>query len=732
MTQLPDLDRLTLDERASLTSGGGLWTTKAIERAGLPEIRLSDGPHGVRWEKVPATCFPPAVALGSSWDPRLLRRVGDALGGEAAALGVHVLLGPGINIKRSPLCGRNFEYLSEDPLLSGVLGAALIDGIQSRGVAASLKHFAVNNQETNRMRVSADLDERTLREIYLAGFEHAVKAARPWTVMCSYNRINGEYASQHRWLLTEVLREEWGFDGLVVSDWGAVNDRVAALRAGLDLEMPAPNKVTDELVAAAVRQGELEREVLDQAARRVLMLIGRVVDRPAAEPYDPEEHHRLAREVAGQCAVLLKNDGVLPLDPAASVAVVGELARTPRYQGAGSSQLVPTRLDDALTELRAMSGAEIPFAAGYRLDATGHDPALVAEARAVASAAEVTVVFLGLPDGEESEGYDRDHLDLPAGQLAVLTAVAGTGTRVVVVLSNGGVVKTSAFDDQAAAILEGWLLGQAGGGAVADILLGVVNPSGRLTETVPLRLEDTPSYLNFPGEADHVRYGEGVFVGYRYHDAVDGPVAYPFGHGLSYTTFAYSDLTVTTHGEAVEVSATITNTGTRTGAEVVQLYVSAPSADVRRPVRELRGFAKVTLEPGESAPVAFTLGARDFAYFHPGHRRWTVERGTALVQLGASSRDLRLSGEVRLAGNEPQSRLTPDSTLAEWMSVPEGRAVLTREMRPPTGSGLPASRFLEDHYVRTVGSVPLRRLARIPGAYLDSTRLDALAAEANG
>ncbi|GII92463.1 glycoside hydrolase family 3 C-terminal domain-containing protein [Sinosporangium siamense] len=734
MIHARDLDRLTLEERASLTTGSGLWTTRAIERAGIPELRLTDGPHGVRWEEIPATCFPPAVALGSSWDAGLLVRVGAALGAEAAAFGVHVLLGPGVNIKRSPLCGRNFEYLSEDPHVSGVLGAALIEGVQSTGVAASLKHFAVNNQETNRMQVSAEVDERTLREIYLAAFEYAVKTARPWTVMCSYNRINGEYASQNHWLLTEVLRDEWGYDGMVVSDWGAVGDRVAALRAGLDLEMPATSEAAAALVPAAVRGGDLAEADVDRSARRVLQLADRVTARPPAQPYDDdmkERHHRLAREVAGQCAVLLKNDGVLPLAPAASLAVVGELARTPRYQGAGSSKLVPTRLDDALTELRAVHTPPVPFAAGYRLDGAP-DPALVAEARAAAEAADVTVVFLGLPDGEESEGYDRTHLDLPAAQLAAFAAVAETATRVVVVLSAGGVVTTTAFDDRAGAILAGWLLGQAGGGAVADVLTGAVNPSGRLTETIPLRLEDTPSYLNFPGDPDHVRYGEGVFVGYRYHDAVDGPVAYPFGHGLSYTTFAYSDLTVVRRDDTVEVSAVITNTGTRQGSEVPQVYVSAPAADVRRPLRELRAFTKVTLAPGESTTVVFSLGSRDFAYFHPTRRTWTVEEGTALIFVGASSRDLRLSGEVKLEGNAPESRLTPDSSLAEWMATPGGRAVLSREMQPPAGSGLPPSRFLSDHYVKTVGSVPLSRLARIPGAYLDLTTLAALADEANG
>ncbi|MGV9302188.1 glycoside hydrolase family 3 C-terminal domain-containing protein [Nonomuraea sp. NPDC003727] len=767
------MNDLTIAEKASLTSGASLWTTKPVDRAAIPSITLSDGPHGVRRQivggdhlgighSIPATCMPPAVALGSSWDADLLRRVGAALGTEARSLGVQVLLGPGINIKRSPLCGRNFEYLSEDPLVSGVLGAALVEGLQSRGVGAALKHFAANNQETNRLRVSAEVDERTLREIYLAGFEHVIKQARPWTVMCAYNKVNGEYASQNRWLLTQVLREEWGFDGLVMSDWGAVDDRVAGVRAGLDLEMPTSGGVTDAQIVEAVRDGRLDPELLDLAAQRVLALVARAQAAqpeavraaragaaPGAFPHagtpdftrayeaaqaggavaiavaGAEEHHRLAREVAGQCAVLLKNDGVLPLAPTASVAVVGELARTPRYQGAGSSQIIPTRLDDALSEMRAAAGADLPFAPGYRLDSSEPDDELVAQARAVAAAADVTVVFLGLPEGEESEGYDRTHLDLPAGQRALLDTVTATAARTVVVLSNGGVVTVSEWDAKVAAILEGWLLGQAGGGAVADILFGVVNPSGRLAETIPLRLEDTPSYLNFPGDPDEVRYGEGVFVGYRYHDAVDGEVSYPFGHGLSYTSFAYSDLTVSVTGTdeeiAVEVAARVTNTGGRHGREVVQLYVSAPSATVRRPVRELRGFTKLALEPGESAEVRFTLGYRDFAYFDVAGGRWQAESGTARVHVGASSRDLRLSADVGLdvAGRRPV--LTPDSPLGDWFADSAGRTALLDVVREP-------SRFLTDDYVKTIGSIPLSRLARFPGSKIDPESLEELAA----
>lgn len=712
-----------LEDQAALTSGDGLWTTKAV--AGLPSITLTDGPHGVRHTS-PATCFPPAVALGSSWDPALLRRVGEALGVEARSLDVQVLLGPGVNIKRSPLCGRNFEYLSEDPRLSGVLGAALVTGVQSQRVGACVKHFAANNQETGRMRVSSEADERTLREIYLPAFEHVVKTAKPWTVMCSYNRINGEYASQNRWLLTEVLREEWGFDGVVVSDWGAVNDRVAALRAGLDLEMPTTGGFTDAQLVDAVRRGDLPSALVDQAADRVRALVTRsllaALGAASSDAFDAVAHHALAREVAAQCAVLLKNDGVLPLTPGDSIAVVGELARSPRYQGAGSSQLTPTQLDNTLSFM-----GDVAFAPGYRLDTPAQDPQLEEEARQVASGASVTVVFLGLPAAQESEGFDREHLDLPANQLAILSAVASTGTRVVVVLANGGVVTTSGWDGQAGAILEGWLLGQAGGGAIADLLFGVVSPSGRLAETIPVRLADTPSYLTFPGEFDRVRYAEGVFVGYRHHDAVEGEVGYPFGHGLTYTTFAYSDLVLSSDGRdeeaTVTVSFTVTNTGSRAGAEVAQVYVSAPSQVVRRPVRELRAWEKVHLSPGESAMLRFTLKFRDFAYFDPSGG-WTAEGGPVGIHVGASSRDLRLSGTVPLDITPPRPVLTEESSLAEWVAVPAGRSVLAEEMSPE-------SRFLTDDYIRTIGSVPLSRLARYPGTGLHPSRLPLLIAKAN-
>lgn len=749
------LARLTLEEKASLLSGHDFWHTQPVERDGetlVPAVMVTDGPHGLRkqataadhlgiGDSVPATCFPTAAALGSSWDRDLLFRVGVALGRETRANDVAVLLGPGVNIKRSPLCGRNFEYLSEDPHVAGELAAPLVEGIQSQGVGTSLKHFAANNQEADRMRVSADVDERTLREIYLPAFERVVKDAQPWTVMCSYNKVNGTYASQDPWLLTDVLRDEWGFEGLVVSDWGAVRDRVAAVSAGLDLEMPASGGRTDAEVVAAVREGRLDEAVVDTAARRVLELVARSQPAPTGDApatFDVAAHHALAREAAAAGTVLLRNEPVgdddtplLPLDPAAGgLVVVGELARTPRYQGAGSSQVNPTRLDDALTALRSAVGHDVPFAPGYTVaegPATDRAPAeLVAEAVGLARAASTVVVFLGLPASYESEGYDRTHLDLPADQVALLEAVAGANPRVVVVLSNGSVVSVAGWERRAPAIVEGWLGGQAGGSGVVDVLTGGVNPSGRLTETVPLRLEDTPAFGNFPGELGHVRYGEGLLVGYRWYDARDAAVAYPFGHGLSYTTFAYDDVTAVTTGSgadaAVRVSVRVTNTGRRAGAEVVQVYVGDPQAQVSRPVRELKGFERVELEPGASRVVTVDLDARALSYWHPVLRRWVVEGGEFVVSVGASSRDLRGEVTVAVDGEDVTLPLHALSTVAEAMAHP----VVGEGVRALVHGGAVA-----DDMLGMIGDMPLVVVADFGMAGFDRAALDDLVAAAN-
>ncbi|GAA1727967.1 glycoside hydrolase family 3 C-terminal domain-containing protein [Brachybacterium phenoliresistens] len=711
---------LTLEEKASLTSGRDFWSLEGLERLGVPSIMVTDGPHGLRKQRtggdhvgltdsVPATCFPPAVGLSAAFDPDLARRVGEALGLEAAIEDVAVLLGPGINIKRSPLCGRNFEYMSEDPIVSGEIGAGLVQGIQSRGVGSSLKHFAVNNQETERLRVSADVDPRPLREIYLRGFQRVVRDAQPWTVMCSYNRINGVYASEDPWLLTDVLRGEWGFEGVVVSDWGAVDDRVAGLPAGLDLEMPSSGGRTDAQLVAAVREGRLEESALDLAADRLLELIRRAQERPAQPgPLDVDAHHALAREVAGRAIVLLKNeDALLPLAPEARLAVIGEFARTPRYQGAGSSQITPTRLDVPLEEIRALSRGEVGFAPGFTTDGSGDVAALRAEAVELAGKAEVAVVFLGLPDAAESEGYDREHIDLPADQLALLDAVLEANPRTVVVLSNGSVVALP-FADRVPAILEGWLLGQAGGGALADVLLGAVNPSGRLAETIPLRLEDTPAFGNFPGEHGHVRYGEGLLVGYRWYDAKDLAVRYPFGHGLSYTSFAYGEATaaLTAAGD-IAVTVPVTNTGDQAGREVVQLYTALPGSSVQRPPRELKAFASVELAPGETRPVELLVRREDLAHWDVRVERWIVEGGTYTLEIGASSRDLRAAASIEVEGDPVDLPITLSSTFEELLAHPVAGPALQAALDARYGDA-------DSHLLTMIGNFPVDRLDGFP------------------
>jgi beta-glucosidase len=739
---------LSVPQKAALCLGSDFWHTAPVSEAGIEAIMLSDGPHGLRKQpergadaglraSEPATCFPTASALGCSWDPGLAREVGEALGAEARAQNIAVVLGPGINIKRHPLCGRNFEYFSEDPCLSGQLAAAMVDGLQSQRVGGCVKHFAANNQETDRMRVSADADERTLREIYLPAFEHVVTAARPWLVMCSYNKVNGVYASQHRWLLTDVLRGEWGFDGVVVSDWGAVHDRVAALRAGLDLEMPPKLGVSDRAIVAAVESGELDEAVLDRSAGRVLRLVHRSRDREPAS-LDAAAHHALARRAAAQSMVLLKNDGVLPLTgaPGLTVAVIGEFARTPRFQGAGSSQVSPTQVDVPLDELAAaLPGATLRFAPGYGIGDDSADPDLAAEALRAAAGADVVVAFLGLPPADESEGFDRAHMDLPGAQSSLVTrlAEAAPGTPVVAVLFNGGAVRTSTWDHAASAVLECWLAGQATGSALADVLTGAVSPSGRLAETIPLRLADCPAYLNFPGEEGHVRYGEGVFAGYRGYDALDRPVAYPFGHGLSYSTFSYRDLEISQAGSAdagdlaVTVRCTIANTGGRAAQEVVQVYVADPAAAVARPPRELKAFTKIGLEPGAEQAVTVTLSARDLCYWSAVHRRWVLEPGEFRVCVGASSRDIRLSAAITVEATPPALPLSGTSTLAEWFADPVGGRAL-RDALGTRPDGRPGGILGSEELLAIIGNMPLATLAAFPGLGVTDELIEALVA----
>jgi beta-glucosidase len=738
------IDGLTLEERAALGSGGSFWSTKSV--GVVPAIVLTDGPHGVRKQDAdaehlgigasrPATCFPPAVALGQSWDPELVKRIGSALGDECQAAGVHVLLGPGVNIKRDPRCGRNFEYYSEDPLISGVLGAAWVNGLQSRGVGASVKHFAANNTETDRMRSSSDVDMRTLREIYLRAFQRVVEDAKPWTVMCSYNRINGTHAAENHWLLTSLLRDEWAFDGAVVSDWGAVTDRVAAVAAGLDLAMPADGGASDADVVAAVKAGRLSREAVDRAATCVATLAERAVGsgRPAA-PVDVGAHHALAREAAGRGIVLLKNDGdLLPLARGGAIAVVGEFASSPRYQGGGSSHVTPTRLDIPLDEIRSLAGeASVTYAQGFSTANSSTAASLRAEAVAVVRAADVAVIFLGLGADQESEGFDREHIELPLDQLDLLDAVVTAQPHTVVVLSHGGVLRLAPVADVAPAILDGGLLGQAGGGAIADVLFGIVNPSGRLAETVPVRLEDAPAFLTSPGEHQHVVYGERIFVGYRGYDARRLDVTFPFGHGLSYSRFDYSNLRISTAEHGFTATVTVTNSGTRTGREVVQLYVGMPSSDVARAPRSLVGFCGVTIEPGESRDVDIRVRRQDLTYWDVRRDQWVIESGDHEFAAGASSRDIRLTATAFVAGDVAPP-LTLDSTLGEVLADPVAGPILVRRMADGglSGSGVSSGNGLGTDMARMMMSIPLSRIVSFSGGHVSRDQLRDLLSEAN-
>ncbi len=647
-------------ERVRLLSGRGFWKLESLREHGLEGIHVSDGPHGLRCQDTggdhvglspaaPATCFPTAAALGSSWDETLVDEVGRAIGVEALALGVSVVLGPGLNIKRHPAGGRNFEYLSEDPLLSGRLAAAMVRGIQSRGVGACIKHFAVNNHESHRLVVDAVVDERTLRELYLAGFEIAVKESRPWTVMSSYNLLNGTYTSEHRELLTDILRDEWGFEGLVMSDWGAVSNRAAGIAAGLDLEMPGSRGACDPDVLAALDNGELDATAVDRCATRVVELLRRgQLDEPGGE-LPTGEHHQLARRAAAAGSVLLVNDGVLPLHSASRIAVVGEFAREPRCQGAGSSQVNPTRLDTALEAMRERLGpsARLEYARGYEARDGSTSPELLAEALGVARGADVVVLYTGLPAAWESEGFDRSTLDLPSGQVELIEALAATSTPLVVVLNNGGVVHMP-WAQRVDAVLECWLGGQAGGSASVDVLFGDAEPGGRLAESIPVHVAQLPAHLNFPGRPRQVEYREGPFVGYRFHDTAGVPALFAFGSGLSYTSFEWQDAAIEGADSDFEVSVTVTNTGERRGSEVVQVYVRDPEFPGVRPDKELKGFAKVHLDPGESLRVTVELDRRSFATWDPATHQWRVRAGSREVIVGRSSVDAVQTFVVRV------------------------------------------------------------------------------------
>ncbi|WP_416333836.1 glycoside hydrolase family 3 C-terminal domain-containing protein [Bacillus mobilis] len=658
------ISQMTLEEKASLCSGLDFWNTKGIERLGIPSIMVTDGPHGLRkqaegadhlgiYNSIPSTCFPSAVGLASTWNKELINQVGVALGEECQAENVGVLLGPGANIKRSPLCGRNFEYFSEDPYLSSQMAANHVKGVQSQGVGTSLKHFAANNQEHRRMSVDAIVDERTLREIYLASFEDVIKEAQPWTVMSAYNKINGEYASENTYLLNDILKDEWGFEGFVVSDWGAVNERVASLANGLELEMPSSFGIGEKKIIDAVNGGELSEEKLDQSVERLLNIIFKAVDNQVENAvYSKEAHHQLAREVASESMVMLQNeDSILPLKKEGTVAVIGEFAKQPRYQGGGSSHINPTKLESILEEIEMVSGEKtnILFAQGYDLASDDVNENMINEAKKVAESADTAVLFVGLPDRYESEGFDRKHLQMPKNHVQLIEAIAEVQNNIVIVLSNGAPIEMP-WIGKVKGILEGYLGGQALGGAIADILFGDANPSGKLAETFPKVLSDNPSYLNFPGEGDKVEYKEGVFVGYRYYDKKKIEPLFPFGFGLSYTNFEYSNLSIDkkeiNDTDTVSVRVNVKNTGSIAGKEIVQLYIKDVESSMIRPEKELKGFEKVELQAGEEKTVSFILNKRSFAYYNVEWKDWYVETGEFEILVGKSSKEIVLHDSI--------------------------------------------------------------------------------------
>lgn len=696
-----DIDRfissMTLTEKASLCSGYTNWHTKPIERLGIPSIMVADGPHGLRKQELKenefqtihdsavSVGFPTGPGLAASFDRDLAFRMGEALGNECQAENIQILLGPGANIKRSPLCGRNFEYYSEDPLVAGEIAAAWINGVQSKNVGTSLKHFAANNQETRRMAISAEIDERTLREIYWANFERAVKKGKPWTVMTAYNKTNGVYGSENAETLTARLREDWGFDGFVMTDWGAVNDHVAGIAAGCELEMPASGKFTDQLVVDAVRNGRLSEETLDRAVRRILTIVDRALSgRDESAVFNYEKDHALAREIAADTIVLLKNDGaILPLNPKAEIAFIGAYAAAPRFQGGGSSHTNAFRIENALDSARAY-GANIGYAQGFSGEADETDPKMQAQAVELAKKSDVAVIFAGLPDSFESEGYDRTHMRLPDCQNALIRAVRAVQPNVVVVLHNGSPVEMPWAAD-VDGILEAYLGGEAIGAAVSDVLFGSVNPSAKLAETFPTHLEQNPSALNFPGDSKTVEYREGIFVGYRYYDAKKLEPLFPFGHGLSYTEFQYRNARIEEIDPVaadVRVAVDITNAGARFGKEVVELYIAPLKAKKKRPVQELRDFAKVALEPGETKTVRFSLDRRAFAYWETEIHDWYVAGGEYEIRFSASSRDCRAALTVRLNGDPILPiEITPDTLVCDLLEYPGADEILTPLIR---------------------------------------------------
>ncbi len=742
------LKEMTLAEKASLLTGLDAWHLKGIGRLNVPSIMVADGPHGLRKQagesdhldmgsSVSATCFPTACAAACSFDPELLRLLGQAVGSEARRENVQVVLGPGANIKRSPLCGRNFEYFSEDPCLSGELASAWIQGVEDRGVGTSLKHFAVNNQETRRMSIDAQVSQRALREIYLAGFELAVKKSRPGTVMCSYNRVNGIYASQNPWLLTQVLRRQWGYEGATITDWGACSDHVAGVAAGMDVEMPSTNTEHDKRLVKAVKEGLISEETVTAAAERVLRLIGKYTeDLPETQPFTLEEHHHLARKAARETMVLLKNeDSLLPLAGGRRIAFIGEFAQAPRYQGGGSSHINAFKLTSALEAVRSVQ--EAAYSRGFDSGSGVADPGLLGEAVDKARASDVCVLFLGLPDSHESEGFDRPHMKLPDNQLALVDAVCAACAHVAVVLHIGAPVLLP-FYSKVQAVLCAYLGGQAVGGAAVDILFGAVNPCGKLPETWPMRLEDNPSYLSFPGDGTKVRYDEDIFVGYRWYQKRRMPVRFPFGFGLSYTGFCYSNLRLShktlAQGGSLQVQVDISNTGGRAGKEIVQLYVKAPAGSVLRPDRELRAFDKILLEPGQTKTLSFTLNKRDFSYWEERVEDFYAPGGSYTIMIGASSADIRLRKAVYLEAPEALPlHVEIDTPLGDLMAVPKYAAVLKPLMDMVMGAMFPAQGaggiMPPDALAAMLKEMPLRGIEMFAGDLVQPGMIEGLAAQ---
>ena len=704
------ISEMTLEEKASLCSGKDFWYLKGVERLDIPSIMVTDGPHGLRKQAsdtskigiedtVPATCFPTASALAATWDRDLIYQVGEALGEECRQEKVGVILGPGVNIKRSPLCGRNFEYFSEDPYLTGEIAKSHINGVQSQGIGTSLKHYSVNNQEFRRMTIDAIIDERALREIYLAGFEIAVKEAQPWTLMSGYNKVNGTYCSENEYLLTDILKEEWGHEGLVVTDWGAMNVRVDGLKTGLELEMPGIANGNDAKIVAAVQSGEMDVEVLDRSVERILEMILKAEQTLSEDfSYDTEIHHSLARQVAGESAVLLKNeDGILPISTSDKIALIGQFAKSPRYQGAGSSLMNPTQIDNLFDEMSLLFGEEnISYADGYLKLGDYEDDVLIQEALEIAKTADVVVVSAGLTDMYETEGLDRDHMRMPPGHNALIKALAAAHKKVIVVLSNGSPVEMPWAKD-VSGILEAHLGGQAGAGAIADILVGKINPSGKLAETFPNKMEDNPSHHYFPGGPNLVEYRESIYVGYRYYDTVNQEVMFPFGYGLSYTNFEYSDLKLSkkkiSDTDTLKVTVKVKNTGKLAGKEIVQLYVRDVESTVFRPMQELKGFAKVDLKPSKESKVTFELDKRAFAYFDTEMKDWNVETGSFEISIGASSRDIRLSEKVEFSSTkEVSSSLIGDSV---YQNFPMGTPISQEDFEKLLQKPVPSNEILK-------------------------------------